>query len=168
MSPGQQHGRKEVSSPHKHSIHSGDVHADFLSALGPIWFHYSGDTQNNHFKTPLSFCFHKVQALSEERRLDTYSLAPKRHQELVSLFGGQVCTCEDDSLWTHLMKQVHHLGKIGEVAFHLHCCECKLDAAQWKIHETLTLRASSSELIFLPVNNLHENRQEIRLFQYQS
>lgn len=40
MSPCQQHSSKQVACPHKDSIHSGDVQADFLTGVCPIWFHF--------------------------------------------------------------------------------------------------------------------------------
>lgn len=46
VSPGQQHGGKQVSGPHKHSVHFGDVHADFLIGFAPIGFDYEEDTHS--------------------------------------------------------------------------------------------------------------------------
>lgn len=43
VSPGKQQGGEKVSCPYKYSIHFGDVHADFLTGLGPVWFHYSAE-----------------------------------------------------------------------------------------------------------------------------
>lgn len=41
VSPGQQHGSKQVPCPHKYSVDFGDIYADFLTASGPVFFRYS-------------------------------------------------------------------------------------------------------------------------------
>lgn len=45
VGPGQQHGGEQVSRPHKHRVHLGDVHADFLTGSLPVWFDCQDDTR---------------------------------------------------------------------------------------------------------------------------
>lgn len=106
VSPGQQHGGKQVSRPHKHSVHFWDVHADFVIGFAPIWLDYEDDTQLSCARGMRQIC-----VLSPRRQLDwpTCVLAAQGHQEPVPLLWGKVCTREDNSFRTHFMKQVHHL-----------------------------------------------------------
>lgn len=47
VSPGQQQGGKQVPRAHKHSVHFGNVHADFMTGNCPIWIYYNEEKQVN-------------------------------------------------------------------------------------------------------------------------
>lgn len=108
VSPGQQHGGKQVPRAHKHSVHFGNVHADFLTGNRPIWIHCNEEKKVNKPLNSYKWTGAATAWLPLSMWL-TYLLAAKGHQVLVPEFGGQVCTGEDDSLRAHFVEQVHNL-----------------------------------------------------------
>ena len=157
VSPGQQHSSKQVSCSHKHSIHFGDVHADFLTAAGPIWSDYSEDTWfidiwATRESLLCGFVFVKcIPIFWLPRATRKWSPSFEGRSVLVRT------TVSGPILWSMSIT----CGVIPQVLCSI--SQTKVYAALSETHWVLTSRASSCVWIFLPVNSLRTKKQKFQI-----
>lgn len=152
VSPGQQHGGKQVPRAHKHSVHFGNVHADFMTGNCPIWVYYNEEKQvNKPLKKTTTWqldwscdCLGRLPIFWLPRATRYWSPCLEGRSVLVRT------TVSGPILWSKSITWIR-----GQICLQQN--QINRSVEMWS--RLLTCRASSSELIFLPVNSLCEGRR---------